>query len=260
VEELPDPDSEELAELVGPGPREVYRVLYESMGMPLTMQEIRQLSGLASDEQLDRRKRDLHPFFKIQRTGAGKNTRYELIGRKEATAGARSGFSERERAAVLAPGRCAMCGRSPLEDGVKLQVDHKIPLEWGGTDDPDNLQPLCEECNRGKKNLFASIDARAASAINEDEPHKRIGELLKAFEGEWIPSYVIGIVASAQQYQEDWQKRMRELRVLGWDYEYSRERDPISGKVVTSYRVSHWEPWPEGSVRAEIRRRESGET
>lgn len=255
--DLPEPYSEELKKLIGIGPREVYRVLYENRGNPLTMQEIRDLIGeRGSDEQLDRRKRELHPHFTIRRTGSGKNTRYELVGRVDRDSGPQLGLSERERAAVLQVGRCAMCGRSPLEDRVKLQVDHKIPRNWGGTNDPANLQPLCEECNRGKKDLFAAMDDRIAGPINEEEPHKRIGELLKAFEGEWLPSYVIGIVASAKQYQEDWQKRMRELRVLGWDYEHSRQRDPITGRVTTSYRLVRWEPWPTGSVRSEIRRRE----
>lgn len=257
--DLPEPYSEELQKLIGVGPSEVYRVLYENRGHPLTMQEIREFLGeRGSDEQLDRRKRELHPHFMIRRTGSGKNTRYELIERKDSQPGDQASLSERERAAVLQIGRCAMCGRTPLEDGVKLQVDHKIPRNWGGTHDPDNLQPLCEECNRGKKNLFAAIDNRVAKAINEGEPHRRIGELLKTFEGEWLPSYVIGIVASAKQYQEDWQKRMRELRILGWDYEHSRQRDSITGRVTTSYRLTKWTPWPAGSVRAEIRRRERG--
>jgi hypothetical protein len=255
--DLPDPYSEELEKLVGIGPREIYRILYENRGHPLTMQEIRQLIGArGSDEQLGRRKRDLHSHFSIDRTGSGKDTKYELVGRRRALAGATTNLSERERALILQVGRCAMCGRKPIDDGVKLQVDHKIPRNWGGSNDLENLQPLCEECNRGKKDLFASIDDRVAAAISEDDPHRRIGELLKAFEGDWVPSYVVGIVASAKQYQEDWQKRMRELRVLGWEYEHSRKRDPITRRVVTSYKLTKWAPWPMGSIRAEIRRRE----
>jgi len=41
-------------------------------------------------------------------------------------------MSERDRAAVLQTGQCSMCDRTALEDGVKLQVDHKIPCNWGG--------------------------------------------------------------------------------------------------------------------------------
>lgn len=45
--------------------------------------------------------------------------------------------------------RCKSCGRSP-EDGVRLQVDHIIPVVDGGTGEIDNLQILCFDCNIGK--------------------------------------------------------------------------------------------------------------
>lgn len=47
---------------------------------------------------------------------------------------------------------CVMCGRSGR--GVKLEVDHKIPISKGGSDSLDNLQTLCFECNRGKRNDY----------------------------------------------------------------------------------------------------------
>lgn len=46
--------------------------------------------------------------------------------------------------------RCRICGRD-AQDGVKLEVDHKIPCAKGGTDDPLNLWTLCFDCNRGKR-------------------------------------------------------------------------------------------------------------
>jgi len=43
---------------------------------------------------------------------------------------------------------CQACGaRSP---DVELEVDHKVPVFRGGTDDESNLTTLCKECNRGK--------------------------------------------------------------------------------------------------------------
>ena len=44
---------------------------------------------------------------------------------------------------------CQLCGRT-VQDGVKLEVDHKIPVSKGGTSDVDNLWTLCFDCNRGK--------------------------------------------------------------------------------------------------------------
>lgn len=45
--------------------------------------------------------------------------------------------------------RCQLCGASQA-DGVKLHVDHKIPISKGGNSDPDNLRTLCDRCNWGK--------------------------------------------------------------------------------------------------------------
>ena len=46
---------------------------------------------------------------------------------------------------------CQYCNRTK-DDGVKLQVDHRVPIEQGGTDDLDNLFTACEDCNQGKSN------------------------------------------------------------------------------------------------------------
>lgn len=48
--------------------------------------------------------------------------------------------------------KCVICGRSQKVDGVKLEVDHIIPVSRGGKSTMDNLQTLCFECNRGKAN------------------------------------------------------------------------------------------------------------
>jgi hypothetical protein len=47
---------------------------------------------------------------------------------------------------------CVLCGRSGV--GVSLEVDHKTPLSKGGSNQLPNLQTLCFECNRGKRNDF----------------------------------------------------------------------------------------------------------
>ena len=45
---------------------------------------------------------------------------------------------------------------------------------------------------------------------------------MKALGGQWVLTDLIGIVASAKEYQEDYQRRIRDLRYLGWEYEKSR--------------------------------------
>lgn len=39
-------------------------------------------------------------------------------------------------------------------DGVKLHVDHIVPVSRGGKTVMSNLQTLCEDCNCGKGNRY----------------------------------------------------------------------------------------------------------
>lgn len=45
--------------------------------------------------------------------------------------------------------RCRLCGSS-ASDGVRIEVDHVVPVSLGGGDDQSNLWTLCFDCNRGK--------------------------------------------------------------------------------------------------------------
>lgn len=44
---------------------------------------------------------------------------------------------------------CQICGRT-AKDGVKLHIDHIIPISKGGKTIESNLRTLCEDCNLGK--------------------------------------------------------------------------------------------------------------
>lgn len=46
---------------------------------------------------------------------------------------------------------CSYCGRTPPE--VILEVDHIHPKSDGGSDEMDNLQTSCFDCNRGKSSV-----------------------------------------------------------------------------------------------------------
>jgi 5-methylcytosine-specific restriction endonuclease McrA len=256
--ELPEPNSDELYELVtSPLHRGIYRELYERRGDPPTVFEIRAALGINDGQQhFDKRVRELRDHFKIATERRGKDTVYRLVERNDESLVEQSSVNKTDRAWVLRNKRCAQCGRTPEADGVKLHVDHKIPRSWGGGNDRENLQALCAECNEGKRDYYSSIESEAPEIIKAfafDEPHRRIGEALKASFPNALRSDLLESVASAKQYQEDWQKRTRELRTLGWKIEVQRKKE--QGRSVAYYRLSEPPPpWPEGNIRAEISR------
>jgi 5-methylcytosine-specific restriction endonuclease McrA len=262
--QLPEPGSAALRALPSETHRLVYGFLFARRSDPPTMNELRDHMRSVHGQdpnQIDRRLRELRRHFAVlaERYPDGKY-RYVLAPRQGPVVEYAQGrVSGRLRAQVLAPQRCAQCGRRPLDDGIRLEPDHKVPRHWGGDDSLENLQPLCDECNHGKQAYYQTYDEYAnqiRQAAMHPEPHRRIGELLKAFDGDWVPSSMLGVVASLQQYQEDWQKRMRELRLLGWQIDTKRLRNKKTGRTEVSYRATHWEPWPEGSTATEVRRLE----
>jgi len=213
----------------------------------LTSGEIREKLGVAAHEQsqLDRRRRDVRKWYNVIVVPNGTNPRY-CLGEKLTEIANPTGINGRLRAAVLhvARGRCQMCGKTVADDNVKLQVDHKVPQAWGGTNDIENLWALCEECNHGKKDLFASQDDNVKSVMKHGSVHVRIGELLKLNLGAWVPSQLIEFVAN----QDDWKKRTRELRYLGWQIKAKRQKHP-NGRVKSSYQLAKFGEWPSDPTR-----------
>jgi 5-methylcytosine-specific restriction endonuclease McrA len=55
--------------------------------------------------------------------------------------------------------RCLWCGKS----GIKLTIDHVVPITKKGTNYIDNLQPLCASCNSKKGNK--TIDFRPFGSV-----------------------------------------------------------------------------------------------
>lgn len=226
-------------------------------------QELEQ-EGLRPEDQthLDRRKRDLKKWFLIQTSEATqtvnekprKVTLYKFLGeRSDITDEGDISIKVKAEVHHAAHGRCQMCGKTIAEDAIKLVVDHKKPRDWGGTNDRANLWAICVECNAGKKSYFTSLNVDPElmkKVIAHDSVHVRIGELLKAMGvGNPTPSALLQVVAD----QDDWHKRLRELRypVIGWDVETSRYKGP-SGKVLVDYILRKHKPWPEdptGTIR-----------
>lgn len=208
----------------------------------LTSGQIRAKLNLKADEQaqLDRRRRDLRQWYHIEKKQAGNDWLYIYKGERQTPILSR-GVNIKTRAAVLnrAYGKCQMCGRSIAKHDITLVVDHKIPIDWGGSNDEDNLWALCEDCNAGKKAYFSSQDQTLKDVMHYKSVHQRIGEFLKNNFQKAVPSALIEFVAG----QEDWRKRTRELRYLSWVVHATRKTLP-SGKVESFYTLEKFTPWP----------------
>ena len=50
--------------------------------------------------------------------------------------------------------QCKSCGKTQQQ--TQLTIDHIIPLAKGGSNDISNLQTLCYQCNRSKKDRIDS--------------------------------------------------------------------------------------------------------
>jgi ribosomal protein L44E len=260
---LPAPDSDELGELVPTRlHRVIYRTLYEGRGDPPTMQEIKDVvreelgAEIASQTHFDKRLRELRDNFDIEVVRDGARYEYRLSGVRDQTR-PEATINKRLRAKVLRHQRCEMCGKTPKEDGVRLHADHKLPREWGGPTEEWNLQALCSDCNEGKKAYYGTFDAVAPqimAAVGHADVFTRIGELLKAFDAEDMttPDDVIEFVAESRGRQRYWEKRMRELRYIGWEFE-PRMFDE-GGVRKTEWKLLAWAPWPEEGPSRAIKR------
>lgn len=125
---------------------------------------------------------------------------------------------------------CQRCGRG-IPDGVKLAVDHKIPVDMGGTTTIDNLWTLCTECNGGKKSFFSDEDSELMKEIqNFSGAQKKLKAYFDAYPNTIIPPTKLQIVASVR----DWERTLRKLRQdTGMDIRYVRptQEHPLGGYI-----------------------------
>lgn len=226
----------------------VLRLLREHPeGLDIT--QIRAKVGVGENqEHLNRRVRALRKYYHLPGQQIGDRYIYVLKGRKsgvETDAGTVSGRL-RAQALNLAKGRCQSCGKTIAEDGVKLQIDHKVPQTWGGLTVIENLWAICEACNNGKRDFFASFDiAVMKEIVGMQSVHERIAHLLKLHIGQPVPSDLIEFVANATERQDDWQKRLRDLRypVIGLIIESNRSKTP-EGFWRSTYTLRNWRDLP----------------
>lgn len=124
--------------------------------------------------------------------------------------------------------RCQACGKTVEEDKVKLVVDHRIPVDWGGKNEISNLQALCEECNLGKQAWVADKSSQDMSEImSKPTIAQRIEALFDKYPNQEIPSELIRLV-SKEAF--DWQRALRSIRE-----KTGKRITPVRGKNAYRY-------------------------
>lgn len=100
---------------------------YQHSYPPLTIDDIK--SKLELVDKMIRENKYHQYSVNIERAKMTDSLRYDIL--------RRDGF------------KCQICGAT-VQDGIKLHVDHIIPVSKGGKTIPSNLRTLCDRCNLGK--------------------------------------------------------------------------------------------------------------
>ena len=100
-------------------------------------------------EVIEKRKGENSPVWK---GGISKNLSHYMKERRarELGAGGSHTFTEWQTLKVQYNWTCPCCHKSEPE--IKLSEDHIIPLSKGGSNNIENIQPLCRSCNSKKYN------------------------------------------------------------------------------------------------------------
>ena len=186
---------------------EVLEYLKTNISKWIHNQELRQISGLNDVPRTIRLLRQEGWQIEVRGDGYVRLASLE----KEMARGKRAGISQRVRYRILHRDgfRCKACGRGP-EDGVKLTIDHVIPVDWGGGNEALNLQALCMECNEGKKAWAAGAPSEVMKEIlAKPRVESRIEALFDRFPNEDISSTMIQFVSRGAL---DWQRALRRIR------------------------------------------------
>lgn len=159
------------------------------------------LRAAVGQSEWARRVRELKDFgYDVELTATGRRlTALEPI----LDRAARSGIDQKTRYRIIRRdgSKCQRCGRG-VGDGVRLVVDHRIPIDWLPSsidpDTDDNLWTLCEECNQGKKSHFADVDPEVMRELfGIDESEDRIKAFLRAMGTEPVSLREVEFVSNA---------------------------------------------------------------
>ncbi|MFA4946722.1 MAG: HNH endonuclease [Candidatus Micrarchaeia archaeon] len=169
---------------------------------------------------------DMRPIRTLRAEGwdiLTKKGGYVLRSLKKKKGVERGGIDAKTRHLILARDgfKCCDCGRGP-KDGVKLHVDHHIPVAWGGLTEESNLRTLCEECNLGKKHYISGVPAALGKKIARAKSGKeKLRIYFEANPNKVIPVLILSMISG----NREWTREIRFLREEGLPVVYAPSSD-----------------------------------
>jgi len=120
---------------------------------------------------------------------------------------------------------CQRCGKT-IQDGVKLMIDHKLPVDFGGKSVDENLWALCAECNLGKKHWFTDNDPEVMKRIFAlDSGYQKLKAYFESYPNVLLRVSDLNFVSGIR----DWERTLRLIRRKeGMNIEYI-SNDSTSG-------------------------------
>ena len=186
------------------------KYLTEHVGEEIPLQTLNDLCGSAGLHHWDRVIRNLKQQQGYDISNK-KGEWYKLNSlERKAVKGKREYINKKLRFLVLERDNytCQACGATPA-DGIKLVMDHVIPVDWGGTTDFDNLRALCTDCNEGKK---AWVNGEDTETMREVCVQTNTAERLRVYfqhhPNEKIDVDKLAVVAKTRE----WTRQLRFIR------------------------------------------------
>lgn len=106
---------------------------------------------------------------------------------------------------------CQRCGANIHNTpGVKLVIDHKVPVELGGETIIDNLWTLCSDCNGGKQAFFTDENTERMKEIMQ---MSSAGKRLQAYFELHLNKVIEPIKLQSVANVRDWERTLRMVRV-----------------------------------------------
>lgn len=190
--------------------KRLLRHFLENVGKYLTIDELAYVAD-THDWQRSVRTLRLNDGYDIEHVKSGPfKGCYILHSLNKSEGKKRGGIDARIKYRILQrdQSRCQRCGRNAA-DGIRLVIDHKKPVEWGGLTEDDNLWTLCEECNLGKKNWLSDEDSELMKKImDEKSASKRLKIYFEGNKNMLIDPVKLAVIAGIR----DWERTLRSVR------------------------------------------------